>query len=43
METTTLLKSKTFKLLLPFVVILGLISIAKSGYIFGQWLYAAIH
>lgn len=39
MENTNFLKSKQFQFLLPFVVILGIITIAKAGYTFGQWLH----
>lgn len=38
MEKSNFLKSKEFHFLLPFVVILGIITIVKAGYAFGQWL-----
>lgn len=43
MKTTAFLKSKQFQFLLPLVVILGIITIAKSGYDFGQWLQHVIN
>jgi len=43
MKKTTFLKSKQFQFLLPFVVILGIITIAKAGYDFGQWLQQFIN
>ena len=43
METQNFLKSKQFQILLPFVVILGIIIIAKAGYHFGQWLQHTIN
>lgn len=38
METQNFLKSKNFKTLMPFVVVLGSINLFKLGYAFGQWL-----
>ena len=43
MESPNFLKSKQFQILLPFVVILGIITIAKAGYAFGQWFHQAIN
>lgn len=43
MENSNFLKSKQFQFLFPFVVILGIISILKAGYAFGQWFYQMIH
>ena len=43
METHNFFKSKEFKILLPFILILGIISIAKAGYHFGQWLYQIVN
>jgi hypothetical protein len=43
MEKVTFLKSKQFQFLLPFIVILGVITIAKAGYDFGQWLHLFIN
>ena len=39
METENFLKSKAAKILLPMIVVLGLITILKFGYMFGQWLH----
>lgn len=38
METQNSFKSKIYKILIPFVVVLGSIYLLKSGYDFGQWL-----
>jgi hypothetical protein len=36
--------NKTFmKIAIPLAVVWGVIVIAKSGYAFGQWLFAMIH
>lgn len=43
METQSFFKSKTFKFLIPFTVILGIIVLIKSGYHFGQWLFHVIN
>ncbi|MDN3677434.1 hypothetical protein QWY90_08895 [Flavobacterium paronense] len=43
METQKFLKSKQFKILLPFVVILGIIILVRAGYDFGQWLHHFIN
>jgi len=43
METQNFLKSKQFKILLPFVVILGIIIIARAGFDFGEWLKDVIN
>ena len=43
METQNFLKSKQFKILLPFIVILGVITIVRAGYEFGQWLQHTIN
>lgn len=38
METQNFFKSKQIKMLIPFIVVLGIIYLAKTGYHFGQWL-----
>jgi hypothetical protein len=43
MENQSFFKSKLFKILLPIVVVLGIINIAKSGYLFGQWLHNVLN
>lgn len=43
METQNFLKSKQFKILLPFAIILGITIIVKAGYHFGQWLHQVIN
>lgn len=43
MENSTFLKSRSFKILLSFVITVGIISIAKSGYDFGQWFFDKTH
>jgi hypothetical protein len=43
METQSFLKSKTFKFLISFTVILGIIVLIKFGYHLGQWLFHAIN
>jgi len=43
METQNFFKSKQFKILVPFVVILGIIYLFKSGYVFGQWLHTVLN
>ncbi|MEO5776445.1 MAG: hypothetical protein ABIQ27_06050 [Flavobacterium sp.] len=43
METQDFSKSKAAKILLVFIVVLGAISLAKFGYIFGQWLHQVIN
>jgi hypothetical protein len=43
MKKEDLLKSKTIKLLIPLAVVLGAITIFKSGISFGQWLYVLLH
>lgn len=43
MKKDDLLKSKAFKLLMPLVVVLGVITIFKSGIKFGHWLYVLLH
>jgi hypothetical protein len=43
METQKFLQSKQFKILLAFVVVLGIIIIAKAGFNFGQWLKHVIN
>lgn len=43
MKKDNLLKSKAFKLLIPLVVILGAITIFKSGIKLGNWLYVILH
>jgi hypothetical protein len=41
METQNFFKS--YKILLPFIVIIGIITIVKAGYHFGQWLYQIVN
>ena len=43
MERQNFFKSKYFKILIPFIVILGIIYLVKKGYHFGQWLHQAIN
>jgi len=43
MKANLLSKSKASKFLLGMLVVLGIISLAKFGYIFGQWLQQVIH
>lgn len=43
MKTESFLKSREFKFLLPFIVVLGIIQLAKTGYIFGQWLHQIVN
>ncbi len=43
METHNFLKSKQFKMLLGFAIVLGILIIAKAGYDFGQWFHQAIN
>lgn len=43
MEIQKFLKSKQFKILLPFAIILGIVMIAEAGYDFGQWLKQVIN
>lgn len=43
METQNFLKSKHFKILLSFSIVLGIIIIAKAGFDFGQWLKHVIN
>jgi hypothetical protein len=43
MKTQSFFQSKMFKILFPFVIILALIYIVKSGYHFGQWLYDVLN
>jgi hypothetical protein len=43
MELSIFLKSKSGNLLIPFLVILGIISLIKFGYKFGQWLFITIN
>ena len=43
MENQSFFKSKYFKFILPFVIVLGIIYLFKSGYKFGQWLYLMIN
>lgn len=37
------LKSQNFRIVFTFIIVLGIIGLAKNGYRFGQWLYAAMH
>jgi len=37
------LKSKYFKVILPLIIVWGIITIFKSGYAFGKWLYVALN
>ncbi len=41
METQNFLKSKQFKILLGFAIVLGILILARAGYEFGQWFYQA--
>lgn len=43
MDTTAFLKSKQFKILFPFTVILGVIILVRTGYEFGQWLHQVMN
>jgi hypothetical protein len=43
MKKEDLLKSKVIKFLIPLVIIGGVITIFKSGYHFGQWMYILLH
>lgn len=43
MGTKNVSKSKASKFLLGMIIVLGAISLAKFGYMFGQWLYQQIH
>ena len=43
MKTQKNLKSNPFQFLTPFVVLLGVYFLFKSGYSFGQWLYQTIN
>jgi hypothetical protein len=38
MEKQNFLTSKKFKFILPLAILVIVIQVAKSGYIFGQWL-----
>lgn len=42
METKNFLKSTEIKILSGFVIVLGIIIIAKAGFDFGQWLKQVI-
>jgi len=37
------LNDRFWKIAIPLAVVWGVIIIAKSGYAFGQWLFAMIH
>lgn len=37
------LKSNYFKVILPLIIVWSIITIFKSGYAFGQWLYVALN
>lgn len=39
MESKENFKSKFIKILVPFVIILGVIYLVKYGYYFGQWIH----
>ncbi len=43
METHHSLKSKEFKMLSGLAVVLGIITIAKAGYDFGQWFHQVVN
>lgn len=43
MEIQNFFKSKQFKFLIPFIVVLGIIYLAKTGYHFGQWLQLTLN
>ncbi len=43
MKVSEFLKSKSGKILLSLAIVLGIITIFKYGYKFGQWLYIAIN
>jgi len=43
METLNFLKSKPSKVLIGFVIVLGVIIIAKTGYSIGQWLHQLVN
>lgn len=43
METQNFLKSKTSKILWGMILVFSVIVLAKSGYVFGQWLHQAIN
>lgn len=39
----TKLNERFLKIAIPMAVVWGVIVIAKSGYMFGQWLFAMVH
>lgn len=43
MEARDFLNSTAAKVLLGFTIVLGAISLAKFGYLFGQWLHQFIN
>ncbi len=43
MEMQSLFKSKYGKILMPFILVLGIIKLIEAGYHFGQWLFHAIN
>ncbi|MEQ1554627.1 MAG: hypothetical protein ABL929_10635 [Ferruginibacter sp.] len=43
MQNKNLFENINVKILLPFIVILGICIVLKSGYTFGQWLFAFTH
>jgi len=43
MEPENVFKTKMGKVLLTFIIVLGIIGLAKSGYHFGQWLFTKLH
>lgn len=43
MEIQSFLKSKYSKFIIGIIAVIGIIYLAKSGYLFGQWLYKAFN
>jgi hypothetical protein len=43
MKKEDLINSKVIQILIPLVIILGVITIFKGGFNFGQWLYVLLH
>ncbi|WP_262709080.1 hypothetical protein [Emticicia agri] len=43
MKKQELQQLKMLKFMVPLVIIAGIISIFKAGYVTGQWLFAILH
>jgi hypothetical protein len=37
------LNSNIYKIILPMLIVLSVIIIAKAGYVFGNWLFVMLH